>query len=214
MTSILVLAPHPDDEVLGMGATIKKLSKKNSVNLCVITEGATAQYSDKKMIEVRKESCKKSGKILGISNVEFLDFPDMKLDTIPILEINKSIEKIIKKYKPKVVYTITDTDLNKDHQIVHESTLIATRPHSSGVKEVISYEIPGQKLKKFSPTLYENANKEIIFKIRAFQCYKSEIMKFPHHRSIEAIRNLAVQRGIESSLNNAEAFEIIRSIRN
>ncbi len=213
MVSILVLAPHPDDEVLGMGATIKKLSKRNSVNLCVITEGATAQYSDKKMIKVRRESCIKSGKILGISNFEFLDFPDMKLDTIPILEINKNIEKIIKKYKPKVVYTITDTDMNKDHQIVHESTLIVTRPHSSGVKEVISYEIPGQKLKFFSPTLYENIDKEIRFKIKAFQCYKSEIMKFPHPRSVEAVRNLSIQRGIESSLNNAEAFEIIRSIR-
>ena len=137
----------------------------------------------------------------------------MKLDTIPILEINKNIEKIIKKYKPKVVYTITDTDMNKDHQIVHESTLIVTRPHSSGVKEVISYEIPGQKLKFFSPTLYENIDKEIRFKIKAFQCYKSEIMKFPHPRSVEAVRNLSIQRGIESSLNNAEAFEIIRSIR-
>tara|TARA_B100000029_G_scaffold486237_1_gene540386 strand:+ start:363 stop:1007 length:645 start_codon:yes stop_codon:yes gene_type:complete len=213
MVSILVLAPHPDDEVLGMGATIKKLSKKNSINLCVITEGATAQYSDKKMIKVRRESCLKSGKILGISNFEFLDFPDMKLDTIPILNINKSIEKIIKKYKPRIVYTITNTDLNRDHQIVYESTLIATRPHSSGVKEVISYEIPGQKLKKFSPTLYENIDKEIRFKIKAFECYKSEIMKFPHHRSIEAIKNLSIQRGIESSLNNAEAFEVIRSIR-
>ena len=142
MTSILVLAPHPDDEVLGMGATIKKLSKKNTINLCVITEGATAQYSDKKMIKVRKESCLKSGSILGISNYEFLDFPDMKLDTISILEINKNIEKIIRKYKPKIVYTITNADFNRDHQIVHESTLIATRPHSSGVKQVISYEIP------------------------------------------------------------------------
>ena len=213
MTSILVLAPHPDDEVLGMGATIKKLSKKNTINLCVITEGATAQYSDKKMIKVRKESCLKSGSILGISNYEFLDFPDMRLDTISILEINKNIEKIIRKYKPKIVYTITNADFNRDHQIVHESTLIATRPHSSGVKQVISYEIPGQKHEKFLPSLYENVDKEIAFKIKAFQCYKTEIMKFPHHRSIDAIKNLAKQRGIESSLKNAEAFEIIRYIR-
>ena len=125
----------------------------------------------------------------------------------------KNIEKIIRKYKPKIVYTITNADFNRDHQIVHESTLIATRPHSSGVKQVISYEIPGQKYEKFLPTLYENVDKEIAFKIEAFQCYKTEIMKFPHHRSIDAIKNLAKQRGIESSLKNAEAFEIIRDIR-
>ena len=95
---ILVIAAHPDDEVLGMGATIKKLTKKkHRVNLCVVSEGATAQYKDRKMIQVRKNSCKKAGKLLGISDFYFLEFPDMLLDSIPHLEINKQLEKIIKK---------------------------------------------------------------------------------------------------------------------
>ena len=94
--NILVIAAHPDDEVLGMGATIKKLSKrKNKVHLCVISEGTTAQYNDTKYIKIRREACIKAGKILGINEFNFLNFPDMKLESIPHLEINRKIEKII-----------------------------------------------------------------------------------------------------------------------
>ncbi len=208
---ILILAAHPDDEVLGMGGTIKKLSKNNVIHLCVITEGASAQYSNKKMIDIRKNSCLESGKILGISNYHFLNYPDMKLDSIPLLEINKDLEKIVKKFKPKIVYTISNCDDNRDHQIVYESSLIVTRPHSSSVKQLFVYEIPGMK-RKFVPAVYENIEKEIDFKIKAFKCYKSEIEQFPHPRSIKAIENLSIQRGIESNLKNAESFELIRSI--
>ena len=129
--NILVLAAHPDDEAIGMGGTIKKLSKKNNIHLCVLTEGVSAQYNDKKMILERKNACKKSGKILGIKNYTFLDFPDMKLDSIPHLEINKQIEKIISKFKPKIVYSPPSHDLNKDHRLVFDSTLVATRSFSS-----------------------------------------------------------------------------------
>ncbi len=210
--NILILGAHPDDEVLGMGGTIKKLSKHNTIDLCIITDGASAQYSNKNMIEERRKNCLSSGKILGISKYHFLDYPDMKLDTIPLVEINKKIEKIIKKNKPEIVFTISNSDFNRDHQIVFESSLIVTRPHSSSVKQLISYELPGSKRKKFLPSIYENIEKEITYKIKAFKCYKSEINKFPHPRSIKAIENLSFQRGIESNLKNAEAFELVRRI--
>ncbi len=210
--NILILGAHPDDEVLGMGGTIKKLSKDNTVDLCIVTDGASAQYSNKNMIEKRKKSCLDSGKILGISEFYFLDYPDMKLDTISLLEINKKIEKIIKKNKPEIVYTISNSDFNRDHQIVFESSLIVTRPQSSSVKQLISYELPGSKRQNFLPTIYENIEKEISYKIRAFKCYESEIQNFPHPRSIKAIENLSFQRGIESNLKNAEAFELVRRI--
>ena len=115
---ILVLAAHPDDEVLGMGATIKKLSKNNNVFLAILTEGATAQYKDKKMVQVRREACQKSSKYLGIKKISFMDYPDMKLDTIPHVEINKKIESIMKEIKPEIVYSPSPNDLNKDHKIV------------------------------------------------------------------------------------------------
>lgn len=213
LLNILVIAAHPDDEVLGMGATIKKLTKKqHKVSLCVISEGATAQYKDKKMINVRRNACIKAGKILGISNFDFLEFPDMRLDSIPHLEINKNLERVIEKIKPKIVYTTPSNDLNKDHQKVFESTLVVTRPLSSMVKQVLCFEMPGTVRTPFLPTLYEDVTKEFSFKIKAFKMYKSEIEKFPHPRSVKSIESLSITRGIESGLKNAEAFQLIRSI--
>jgi len=210
--NVLVIGAHPDDEVVGMGATIKKLSKKNKIFLCIITDGTTAQYDDKKMIKVRRDACIKSSKLLGITKVKFLDFPDMGLDTISQLEINKELEKIIEDYKPKVVYTTPAHDLHKDHQLVFDSALVATRPFSSSVKQLLSYECPGPVKQPFQPTVYQNVEKEFSYKLEAFKMYKSEVMKFPHPRSIEVIENLAIQRGVECSLKKAEAFQLIRSI--
>ena len=212
--NVLVLAAHPDDEVLGMGGTIKKLSKNNKIHLCVVSEGASAQYSEKSMIEKRKQYCIKAGKLLGISTFDFLDYPDMRLDTVPSITINRDLEKIINKYKPQKVYTTPYNDLNKDHQIVFESTLVATRPHSSSVKELLCYEIPALVKVPFHPVIYEDITKEWIMKIRAFKCYKSEIENFPHPRSIKAIESLATKRGFESALKKAESFELIRRIMN
>ncbi len=210
---ILVIAAHPDDEVLGMGATIKKLSKKNhKIHLCVVSEGASAQYSDKKMIKIRKDACVKAGKVLGITQFTFLGFPDAKLDTTPQLEINKELERIIAKFKPEIVYTTPSHDLMKDHLKVHDCTLVATRPISNIVKQVICYEIPGITKIPFHPNIYEKIEKEFSYKKKAFQIYKSEVMKFPHPRSIKSIENLSIQRGIESGLKKAEAFQLIRHI--
>jgi len=207
-----VISAHPDDEVIGMGATIKKLSRTNKIWLCVISEGASSQYSNKKMIKIRRDACKKSSKILGISEILFLDYPDMRLDSIPHLKINKELEKIISKFKPKIVYSPPSHDLNNDHRVVFDSVLVATRPFSSSVKQLLSYEFPGPVKKPFRPTVYQNIEKEFSYKLKAFKMYKSEVMKFPHPRSIEAIENLAIQRGVECSLKKAEAFQLIRNI--
>ena len=210
--NILVIAAHADDEVLGMGATIKKFSKKNKIFLCIITDGTTAQYDDKKMIKVRRDACMKSSKLLGISKIKFLDFPDMGLDTISQLEINKELENIIEDYKPKVVYTTPAHDLHKDHQLIFDSALVATRPYSNSVKQLLSYELPGPVKQPFCSTVYENVEKEFSYKLKAFKMYKSEIMNFPHPRSIKAIESLAMLRGTESGLKKAEAFQLIRNI--
>jgi len=209
--NILVIAPHPDDEVLGMGGTIKKLSKKNKIVLCVVSEGATAQYKDKKMIQVRKVACKKCSKILGITKVIFLDFPDMKLN-LSHLEINKKLEKIIQDFKPEIVYTTPRNDLNLDHQAVFDSTLVACRP-KSGVKKILCYEMQGQVKIPFEPNVFENIEKEFDSKIKGFKMYKSEIERFPSARSIIAIENLSVIRGIQVGLKKAEGFELIHEIK-
>ncbi len=210
--NILIVAAHPDDEVLGMGATIKKFSKYNKIRLCVVSEGASAQYKDKKMIEVRRNACMKAGKILGISGFDFLNFPDMRLDSIPHVEINIQLEKIIKKYEPRIVYTTPSNDLNKDHQRVFESTLVVTRPMKTSVRMLLCYELAGCTRKPFHPTVFVDIKQELTHKIRAFKAYDTEVMKFPHPRSIEAIESLAISRGVESGLKRAEAFELVRNI--
>jgi len=164
------------------------------------------------MIKVRQKACKNAGKILGISKFYFFDFPDMRLDTIPHIEINQKLEKIIKEIKPRVVYTTPYNDYNKDHKVVFESTLIASRPKISSVKKILVYEIPNFTKKPFNPNIYENIEKEIKDKLKAFKEYKSEVMPFPHTRSLKAIEVLSHVRGYESGSKNAEAFKLIREI--
>ncbi len=211
--NVLVIAAHPDDEVLGMGGTIKKFSDSgNHIELCVVSEGASAQYSDKNMIQTRRESCINAGKILGIEDFKFLDFPDAKLDSTPQLEINIELEKIISDVKPEVVFTVSDGDLSKDHQKVFESTLVATRPINNHITRVLAYELPGSRISQFQPTIYEDISKEILSKKEAMMKYESEVEQFPHPRSIESIESLAKYRGSQSGLKFAEAFRLIYQI--
>jgi len=188
----------------------ERYTRKNKIILCVVSEGATAQYKDKKMIKVRRDSCKKTAKILGISQTIFLDYPDMRLN-LSHLDINKKLEEIVEKYRPEIVYTAPKNDLNLDHQMVFNSTLVACRP-KSGVKQILCYEIQGNTKVPFVPNVFENIEKEFPYKIKGFKMYKSEIEEFPNPRSIAAIENLAIQRGIESGTRKAEAFELIRVV--
>lgn len=208
---ILIVVAHPDDEVLGMGGTIKKLSRNNQIRLCVISEGVSAQYDDEKMILVRRNACKKASKMLGISDVTFFDFPDQGLSSLHH-EINHELQKIIKKFRPEIVYSNSDSDLNLDHRQVFESCLAVCRPMYSTVKKLLAFEIPGHTKRQFNPNVYEDISKQFSIKIKAFKIYKNELMKFPHPRSVESIESFAKIRGIESGLKRAEAFELIRDI--
>ena len=136
----------------------------------------------------------------------------MMLDSIPQLEINKEIERMIEKYKPEIVFTSPKNDLNMDHQVTFNSTLVATRPNSSGVKQVFSYELPGFVKEPFLANYFEDITKEFSYKIRAFKNYKSEIRKFPHPRSPENMKYVAGRWGSVSGFKAAEAFELIRRI--
>ena len=210
--NILVISAHPDDEVLGMGGTIYKFAKLgHKIDLCIVTDGKCGSVKREK---IRKESASKAAKFLGIKKIHFLNFPDTKLDVTPQIEINKKLETLIKKIKPEIIYTVPDNDFHKDHQKIHECTLVATRPVASKVKQVFSYEIPGTVKTAFMPNYFENIEKEISFKIKAFQFYTTELQKFPHPRSPESIENLAIHRGIESGIKRAEAFRLIRYISN
>lgn len=220
---ILVIAPHPDDEVLGCGGTIKKLAKEgNDVYLCIVTKAYTPDWTEE-FIENRKKEVEQSKKILGIKEVFFLDLPTVKLDTIGQKDINDAISKCVEGVAPEVLYIPHRGDLNKDHGIVFESSLIVsrTKPNSS-IKKVLCYETLSEtewgipKIEKiedvFLPNIYIDISDTIEDKLEAMKCYKSELKEFPHPRSLKGITVLAEKRGMESGLKNAEAFMMVKEV--
>ncbi len=216
---ILVIAPHPDDEVLGCGGTIAKQAKNgDEVFLCIVTKAYTPDWSDD-FIEKRAKEIERSNKILGFKKTFFLDFPAAKLDTIAQKEINHGIDNVIKEVKPEVVYIPNESDLHKDHKIVFHSSLVALRPaHNGFVKKVLSYEVLSETdwagpENNFYPNVYEDISKTIEEKIEAMKAYASELRESPHSRSLEIIRALAQLRGAQANVNFAEAFKLIREIK-
>lgn len=230
--NILVVCAHPDDETIGMGSTLKKLSSKHNIKVLFLSEGITARrkagYSTipqydvsheemkkmKKEIEIRKIHAKNALKILGIKNMRFLDLPNQELDQLPLLKIIKEIEKEISVTKAEVIFTHHYNDLNLDHRIAHEATITASRPiPGSKVSSVLSFEIPAstdwRKPYQFKPNFYVDITSELKYKIKALSAYNYEIRKSPHPRSKEMTEAVAKRWGSLSGYKAAESFEII-----
>lgn len=216
MQTILVIAAHPDDEVLGCGGTIKKLTKRgDEVCLCIVTKAYTPDWS-RSFLEKRKIEIKNACKILGIKRTFLLGFPTAKLDTIPQKKINDSLYKVIRSINPTSVFLPFGGDLNIDHRIVFESGLVACRPvNNSSVRQLLVFEALSETewgVSNFHPTVYEDITETITDKLHAMEAYSSEVKQFPHPRSLEAIEALAKKRGSEAGLMRAEAFMPVRVI--
>jgi|SRR6185295_3765757 len=216
--NILVIAPHPDDEVLGCGGSILHHVKKgDQVFLCIATKAYAPDWSED-FIKERAHEIEKSNAVLGISKTFFLDFPTVKLDTIPQKELNGALAAVIKEVNPHTIYIPFEADLNYDHRAVFHSSLVAARPAHSGVKKILSYEVLSETdwappSHVFSPTVYVDISKTIEGKIKAMAEYKSEVKAYPHSRSLEMIKILAQKRGAEVNMECAEAFKLIRDIQ-
>lgn len=214
---ILIIAPHPDDEVLGCGGTIAKHTKEgDEVYLCIVTKGYTPDWSEE-FIKNRPKEIEKANKILGIKKTYFLDYPTVKLDTIPQKELNEAISKVVNEVKPDILYIPHKGDLNKDHRLVFESSLVATRPANHKVKKILSYETLsesewGQPIEVFISNVYVDISETFGKKIEAMKAYGSELKQYPHPRSLEIIEALAKKRGSEVGVKFAEAFMLIREI--
>ncbi len=217
---VLVIVAHSDDETIGCGGYIKKLSISNyEVKAISFTDGISSRG---RSILKKKERIKKSikaSKILGFQWLKRFNFPDNALDSIPLIKIIKKIENIKKKFNPELLITHNFSDLNIDHRIIAEAALTAFRPEpNSKLKKFITFEVPSStdfrnlKKKNFHPNLYIDINHTINFKLKALSCYESEIKKYPHSRSKKAIENLAKIRGNQVGLKFAESFEIIRHV--
>ncbi len=223
--NILVVAAHPDDEVLGCGGTIARLTAEgNEVHIVILGEGITSRYedrkkADKKELEVLKEKAKNASEIMGASKLILENLPDNRFDTIPLLDIVHMLEKIIEETGPEIVFTHASSDLNIDHKITHRAVLTAARPiETSGIRELYAFEVPSStewasgQFGEFTPDTFYDITGTIESKLNAMETYESETKQPPHPRSAESLRALAQNRGSAAGLSYAEAFETIRRI--
>ena len=215
----LIIAAHPDDEVLGCAGLIKKLSSKEDFYVVILSGGADTRY-DKSMENILRDNAIKANNILGVKELFFENLPNQKMDNIPILEVTQIIEKYINKLKPSRVFTHHIGDLNKDHQVIAEATFTATRPIVGQiVKEVYSYNVPSstewnfiEGEKTFIPNIFIDIKNELNSKLEAMECYESECRDYPHPRNIKSIKAHANYWGLVSGFEYAEPFKLIRKL--
>jgi len=217
----LVVAAHPDDEVLGCGGLIAKLIKQGEqVRVVFIAEGTSCRYEalNKKVqveINFRNKCSIEALMCLGVSSYNFYNLPCGRLDKEPIIEIAKIIEKEISDYMPTTVLTHSSNDVHNDHIIIYRAVIQATRPVAKIVKNVLSFEILSSTewnyVEPFRPNIFIDITSTINAKINAMHCYSTEQPKYPHPRSDKGIRSLASMRGSQSGVEYAEGFKVIRS---
>lgn len=231
---ILVVAAHPDDETLGMGGTLKKLSKHHQIKVMFLADGIsgrrksgyqniptweTSEKEKKKMDKeklIRKDHAKKALNVLGIKNISFWDVPSEELSQIPMLKITKYVETELANNDYEIIFTHHYNDLSNDHKIAYEASITAARPFEyTKVNAIFSFEVPSatewRKPYRFNPNFIVDISKEIKDKLKAISMYKHELRKFPHPRSKEVIDATATRWGGLYGYSKAEAFEIVSS---
>jgi N-acetylglucosamine malate deacetylase 1 len=220
---ILVVAAHPDDESLGCAGTIAShVERGDKVHVIFMSDGVTSR-ADTKVEEVRarKKAAKDACSILGVEkSPEFLGFPDNRMDTIALLDIVMTLEQVINKIKPEIIYTHHFGDLNIDHRITHQAVMTVCRPQpKSFVSEIYSFEVlsstgwnSSRSENEFIPNVFIDIRKTWQKKIKALYCYNDELRDFPHTRSYKNIEALATYRGANVGIEYAEAFALERKV--
>ncbi len=225
--STLVIAAHPDDEVLGCGGTIASLAAAGeTVHIAILGEGITSRHATREaadsgqLLDLHTHS-ERAAKILGATSVRNLNLPDNRFDTLALLDVVKQVERLIDELQPATVYTQHGGDLNIDHVITFRATLTATRPLAScPVRRVYAYEVASSSEWSFArfappfvPQVFVDISQTLEQKIAAMQVYTSESREFPHPRSPPSLRALAACRGAQAGLEAAEAFTLVREIK-
>lgn len=221
--NILVVAAHPDDEVLGCGGTIAKMANEgHSVHICILGEGMTSRVgASKEEVKALHAHAQNAAEILGASDVTLHKLTDNRFDTLPLLDITKIVEQHIETIRPEEVYTQHGGDLNIDHVCTFRAVLTATRPmEKSPVKKVYAYEVMSstewafqQFAPIFVPNVFVDISTTLQKKIEAMQAYKTESREFPHPRSSKNLEACATRWGSVAGCNAAEAFQLIQERR-
>jgi LmbE family N-acetylglucosaminyl deacetylase len=226
---ILLVVAHPDDEVLGPGATMYRLIKDYNciIRVIILGEGITSR-SDSRDIEkwkselkIHKSNIESARAIVGYESTRVFDFPDNRFDSIALLDIIKVIEKEKQEFQADVIFTHHGGDVNIDHQRTFEAVMTAIRPmENEKVTTVITFETmsgtewrASSDPRHFIPNIFFEISEEgLIAKCKAMESYEFEKRKYPHPRSIEALRIRSQMWGVANGVKLAEAFQIIRSI--
>jgi LmbE family N-acetylglucosaminyl deacetylase len=216
MQKILVIASHPDDEILGLAGTLRKhVLAGNEVYCLILGEGAICRETESgNLVKQSREAAK----IIGFRGVQFECLPDNEFDTIPLLEICRIVERHVKEICPNTVYTHFRGDLNIDHRLTYQAVITACRPGCSTAKEIYCFETPSSTEwtfdGSFKPNIFVEVDEiELSRKFAALKCYETEIREFPHPRSIRALRARAEYWGQVAGAEYAEAFELVRCIK-
>jgi len=219
---ILVIAAHPDDEVLGCGGTIARHVKEgDSVHVLFLGDGVSSRGdSDPNLVNVRKERAIKACETLGAAIVDFEKFPDNMFDTVSLLDIVGVVELAKKEINPQIIYTHHGGDLNIDHRITCQAVLTAFRPQpGEDFFEIRAFETNSSTewsasaiMPPFIPDTFVDISRYLDKLLNAYACYSDEIREEPHARSFEALKIAALRRGREAGLYAAEAFMTLRRI--
>lgn len=228
MKTVLVIAAHPDDEVLGCGGTMARhAAMGDDVYSVILAEGLTSRKKERdralhsKEFDILHSAAHKANEILGVKQLKLLDFPDNRMDSVDRLDIVKVVEELVNEIKPTIIYTHHIGDVNIDHRRIHEAVLTAVRPIPGNhhVEELLYFETASStewmtagSAPAFTPNWYVNIEQSLDVKLKALEAYEYEMRKWPHARSIQALDYLAKWRGANVGVEAAEAFMLGRKI--
>lgn len=215
MSRVLVVAAHPDDELLGIGGIVKKHTLKGDiVRSVIVCEGESLRYGENVGQNVAIEE---AARVLGVEKVYRLNLPDQKLDTFTLTEIIKALEEISEEFRPEIIYCQSGTDANRDHKILFEAASIAFRPTSEWVKDFYCFYTTSSTEwgfpRCFVPDTWVDITDVLEVKIQAFEKYHSEVREYPHPRSSDSLRHQAHFWGNQCCMDAAEVLMTIRRIK-
>ncbi len=209
--TVLVVAAHPDDEVLGCGATIARHHRNgDQIHILILAEGISNRHAPGRL----HQAAHQSAKILGASSLFLQQFPDNRMDSLDLLDIVKVVEEHMDHHRPDVVYTHHGGDLNIDHQLTHQAVITACRPQPGHcVKTMLFFEVPSstewqpsKSVAAFTPDWFVDVASTWPIKIKALKAYALEMKPWPHPRSLKSVEHLARWRGSTAGYAAAEAF--------
>lgn len=210
MNRVLAVVAHPDDETLGCGATLAKHSAAGDpVSVVVLADGVGSRGFSPERVKERHGMCRQACKILGTEDVWLHQYADNQMDGLTLLHLVKQIEIHVARFKPTIVYTHHNGDLNVDHRKTHDAVRVACRPlPGCTVRKLLYFEVPCSSAwgTGFVPDYFVDVTDTIEQKLGAASCYTSELREYPHPRSMEGIRNLSLMRGASAGIPFAEAF--------